>query len=211
MKAPYLFNRLATALFLCSFVAAWSFPLGLVAQSLYGTPTKGGGTVKVTGTSDLQEWSLTSAAPESQGLFGFNGENQLLSVSSFRFSLKAESLKSGLRAMDRKAYQTLRSEKFPDILFVLDSVVVVPQQTDQYLIHATGGLTIKGVTQTISLDLVAKVLSDGSIAVRGTKELRFSDFYMLLPSFIGGAIQAGNDLKVAIALTYNPQVSARRQ
>ncbi|WP_181308753.1 YceI family protein [Rufibacter sp. XAAS-G3-1] len=204
MEANRLFSR-STALFLCSLLAVLALPQGLVAQSLYSTSPTDAGTVKVTGTSDLQEWSMTSTAAESQGLFAFDDMNQLRSVSSLKFTLGAETLKSGLRAMDRKAYKALKSGKFPDIRFTLDSAVVKPGQTNPYLVRATGGLTIKGVTQPVSLDLAARVNADGSITLKGTKALSFSDFYIKKPSFMGGVMQAGNDIEVAIALTYSPK------
>jgi polyisoprenoid-binding protein YceI len=205
MKANRLFARSATAFLLCSFLAVLAFPQSLSAQSLYRTNAKDAGTVKVTGTSDLQDWSLSSTATHSQGLFVFDGQNQLVSVSSLKFSLEAETLKSGLKAMDKKAYKALKTGKFPTILFALDSAVVKANQTDQYRIKATGGLSIKGVTQPISLDLVAKANPDGSITLKGAQELRFSDFYIKVPSFMGGVMQAGNDLVVSVALTYSPQ------
>ncbi|AMM51584.1 hypothetical protein TH61_10925 [Rufibacter sp. DG15C] len=204
MKAAKFSSRNIFTFFFCMILLEVAFPKSLSAQTVYSTHAGKAGTVKVSGTSDLQTWTVTSTEAESQGVFTLDEKNQMKAISQLQFTLKANSLQGGLKIMDHKAHKALKASKYPVISFQLESAVVLPIQANQQVIHATGSLTLKGVTHTITLPMLAVLNSDRSFTITGTKALRFSDYLIKAPSFMGGAMQAGNDITVDILLTYLP-------
>ncbi|WP_192823455.1 YceI family protein [Rufibacter sp. LB8] len=200
--------------FFCSAVApVWSMLVvlfmllltgGLAAQTTYRLSPGNPGTLKVVGTSDLQDWSMTSGEAVSQGEFLFTPNHQLSGVAGFSFSLKAASLKGPVKAMNRKAHKALNAKKHPYILFTLHKAEVREGKNNKHQIKGTGSLSINGITQTVSLELLAEVHPDRSLTLTGTKNLTFTHFLMQPPSFMGGVMQAGNDITVEIALTFSP-------
>lgn len=205
MKALTFLSRITLSFSFTMAVALVGFPQLLVAQTMYSTKSENAGTVKVKGTSDLQNWTMTSKEIESQGLFFLDNKNQLKSITQLSFSLKAKSLKGGLRPMDHKAHKALKASKHPDIFFQLDSAVVSLNQLNQQLIKATGSLTLKGIAHTVSLNLLAVTNPDQSLTITGSKALKLSDYLIKAPSFMGGAMQAGNDITIDFLLIYSPQ------
>ncbi|MDQ0641014.1 polyisoprenoid-binding protein YceI [Pedobacter sp. W3I1] len=177
-------------------------PLVTVAQTAYQFSKMGSGSVKVTGTSNVHDWSMTSKQFESTGTFNFNAWGEMTDVTALRFTLAARSLKSGKSSMDDRTYKTLSATKFPKISYQLTFATVTMIQAKRYSIETTGILTIAGKTQSLSMKVMALVNADGSISCHGSENLMLTDYGIEPPSFMLGAMKVGNNLNVQFEFDY---------
>lgn len=208
MKLVLICNCRAICLFFSVLLAFLVVPQSASAQTEYSIKSAKAGNISISGTSDLQDWTITSRQMQGLGTFTVNEQNQLTAITAFRFSVPVYCLKSGIIPMDRKAYKALKAKKHPTISFLMQTAQLVEVRPNQYDVTGTGGLTINGVTRTVTIKLVAEVGADQSIALRGTHALKFSDFIMKVPSFMGGAMQAGNEVVVKFTLPLSPTLAA---
>ncbi|RYE58133.1 MAG: YceI family protein [Sphingobacteriales bacterium] len=184
-------------------------PLGTKAQSVYKLTPANDVLVKVLGTSNVHDWTMTSTGIESQGIFKFNSKDELIGLSNFSFSVQARSLKSGKSSMDDRTYKSILANEFPKIVYQLKTAVVNPLAPNKFQLQTTGNLTIAGNTQLISMNVVATINADQSITCTGSEKLKLTDFKINPPSFMLGAMKVGNDLTIKFDLNYNKSTSAK--
>ncbi|NJN29008.1 MAG: YceI family protein [Cyclobacteriaceae bacterium] len=70
----------------------------------------------------------------------------------------------------------LFEEKNPTIIFKLTNATVNGAN-----VKANGSLTMAGVTKPIVMNVVAKVLADGSVHLSGSQAINMKDFQMIPP------------------------------
>ena len=175
-------------------------PMAVMAQGSYKLNT---GSLKVSGTSNVHDWTMTSTGIESQGAFKFNSQDELTGLSNFSFTVMAKSLKSGKSSMDGRTYKSIKADEFPKVSYQLKSAVVTKLGDNKYKIATTGNLTIAGVAQSISMTVTAVVDTNKSITCHGTEKLKLTDYQIDPPSFMLGAMKVGNDLVIQFDLTYS--------
>jgi len=178
-----------------------AIPQCLMAQTNYKLLPGKDVNVKVLGSSNIHDWTMTATGIESQGDFKFEGD-QLRSLHSFNFSVEAKSLKSEHESMDSRTYKTINADKYSKITFKLNSAVVTSVQKNKYLIKATGELTISGATQTVVLNVTAVVNPDNTISCSGSQKIELTDYKIDPPSFMLGAMKVKNDLTIQYNLVY---------
>jgi len=177
-------------------------PIVIMAQTPYQLAAAKNNTIKVEGTSNVHDWTMTAKDVESVGTFKFNTRNELTDISSLKFSVVAKSLKSEKTSMDGRTYKSMKADQFPKVTYQLTAATVTIIQDNKYAIQTTGLLTIAGKTQTISMKVMALVNSDRSISCHGTQKLKLTDYGIEPPSFMLGAMKVGNDLVIKFDLTY---------
>ncbi|HEY8782141.1 MAG TPA: YceI family protein [Mucilaginibacter sp.] len=176
-------------------------PECLRAQSIYKLVPGKDVIIKVLGSSNVHNWTMTATGIESQGDFKFEGD-QFRALSSFSFSVEAKSLKSEHESMDNRTYNTIKANQYPKIIYKLTSAVITPVQKNKYLIKATGELTISGATQSIILNVNAVVNPDNTISCTGSQKIKLTDYKIEPPSFMFGAMKVYNDLTIQFNLLY---------
>jgi len=144
-------------------------PQCLLAQANYKLLPGKDVAVKVLGSSNVHDWTMTATGITSQGDFKVEGD-QIRSLYSFSFSVDAKSLKSEHSSMDSRTYKTIKADQFATITYKLNSAVVTAVQKGKYAIKATGDLTIAGVTQTVVLNVSADVNADNTITCTGSQK-----------------------------------------
>jgi hypothetical protein len=183
-------------LIFCLFFAACGFlTVEMTAQSVYSLSSVG--EIKVSGTSSLHDWEMTSESASGQARIK-KGGSSISEINSLEFSLEVESLKSGRGRMDRNAYSTLESGSHPNIRFVLRNVKEITSNR----VIATGNLTIAGQTRSVELSVNYRVRGN-QIRFTGDHELAFSDFDIDPPTAMFGTVTTGDDLKIQIDVTYS--------
>ncbi len=145
---------------------------------------------------------MTTTTMESEGHFKFGEGNQLRELTAFSFSLNAKSLKSDHESMDNRTYKTIKADKYPKIVYKLNSAAITEVQKNKYLVKTTGSLTIAGVTQTISMNVTAVVSDENTISCTGSEKLKLTDYKIDPPSFMLGAMKVTNDLTIQFNLLY---------
>lgn len=172
-----------------------------MAQGVYKlTPSKDA-YIKVLGSSNIHDWTMTASGIDSQGEFKFEGD-ELKSLTVFTLTIDAKSLKSEHASMDDRTYKTIKADQFPKIIFKLTSALVAPIQKNKFLIKAKGDLTIAGATQPIAMDVTAIVNADNTITCTGSQKLQLKEYKIDPPTFMLGAMKVANDLNIQFNLLY---------
>ena len=196
-KLQYNWNilKIAIIMFMLS-------PQVLMAQT-YKLATNKDNNIKVLGKSNVHDWTMVAKGIESAGVFKFNSSNELVDLTSFKFSVVAKSLKSDKKSMDDRTYKAMKADQYPKITYQLTFATVTMVQANKYSIQTSGNLTIAGKTQVISMKVMALVNADGSISCHGKENLQLTDYGIEPPSFMLGAMKVGNDLAIQFNLTYS--------
>ena len=182
-------------------VALLVIPQVLSAQSVYKIAAGKDVNVKVLGSSNVHDWTMTATGIESQGEFKVDDE-QLKSLTAFSFAVEAKSLKSEHESMDNRTYKAMNADKFPKITYRLTSAAISTVAKNKFLIKATGDLTISGASQTVTLLVNATVNADNTITCTGSQKIKLTDYKIQPPSFMLGAMKVANDLTIQFNLNY---------
>ncbi|HKK25325.1 MAG TPA: YceI family protein, partial [Gracilimonas sp.] len=119
-------------------------------------------------------------------------EDSLISISDLQFNVVVDGIKSGKGGMDKKTYNALDKDKYPNITFVLSEITSISDT----MLTATGDLTVSGVTKTIQMDVNYEILPDGSVLFNGTQNINMKDYDVDPPKAMFGAIKAGEEVDV---------------
>lgn len=169
-------------------------PLAISAQSF--TLNNGEGEVLVTGTSTLHDWE--EVAEQKSGSITLDITGELPNISSLKFTVEAESLKSGKGAMDKNTYKALETKDHQQIVFEMKrvkSISPVTATSNKYKVVATGNLTIAGSTNTVDIPFNLTV-SDTKVVLEGKKGLKMTDYNINPPKALLGTITTGNEIEV---------------
>lgn len=160
--------------------------------------------IKVSGTSNLHDWNMKAQSTTVSAKFDLKpGTNQLQDISALSFTMPVKGLKSDENLMNTRAYTTLKADKHEKIAFQMSSAVVTPQANNQYLVKATGNLTISGVTKPVTLVANGVVNADKTITITGAQKIKMSEFGVKPPSFMLGALKVGDQVTVEYNLKFN--------
>jgi polyisoprenoid-binding protein YceI len=152
--------------------------------------------IKIEGTSTFHDWHMDSEQGRSVAVFNFNGIT-LTNVPSLTFTVRAETLKSGTKALNKNAYKALNTDKYPDITYTSKSVTVRANGANSYILNTKGALTIAGVTKEVSIPVTCTVNpADMTVQAGGSYKLKMSEFNVSAPSFMFGAMKTGNEITI---------------
>lgn len=155
--------------------------------------------IKISGTSTLHDWVMTSTEPKVQVRLTRTTEGTLSTLEGATFTLRSESLKSGRQAMDHNTYSTLSTDEFKTINLSVTETAVTPAQ-----LKCIGNITVCGVTKPITLDVAYKLNANGSIRCTGSKKLKMSDFGLEAPTFMFGTVRTGDEVTVDFSIMLVP-------
>ncbi|PHQ65984.1 MAG: hypothetical protein COB99_00855 [Sulfurimonas sp.] len=134
--------------------------------------------VEVLGTSTLHDWKMASESLEVS-MAQENGKFTKLDV-----SMIIETLKSGDSGLDDNAYEAMKIDKYSTISFSL------LEQKDDGSIVALFKVLDKEQKKVLKPDLI----EDGHIA--GSFKVKMTTFGIEPPSFLFGAMSAGNEITI---------------
>lgn len=171
------------------------------AQTTYKLATGQDVYIKVSGSSNVHDWTMISTLMESNGVFT-TGAQTLTAIKSFNFQLAVKSLKSEHKTMDSRMYKSVNESKYPTISYKLISATITQTSKGKCLIESKGELTIGGATQPITMEVTAAVNFDNSITINGSKKIQLTDYGITPPSFMLGTMKVYNDLTIQFNITY---------
>src|SRR5699024_6076983 len=99
----------------------------------------------VSGTSTLHDWDMPSSTAKGSMQATVDGST-LSEIQSLKIEMPAESIKSGKKAMDKKAYSALKSNKHKTVTFNLKSAA---KSGDTWTFDGT--FDIAGASKNVSL------------------------------------------------------------
>jgi polyisoprenoid-binding protein YceI len=151
----------------------------------------------VLGTSTLHDWEMKSASRTGTANLTVT-DSKLVDINSIDITLPTETIKSEKKSMDKVAYETLKTDKFKNIKYVLKSADKVNETTW----NLTGTYTIAGVSKVLKTQVRATV-ANGVVNMQGSNKITFTEFGMKSPTALLGTIRTGEDLIIKFNLNFN--------
>lgn len=185
------------------FVAAPAVVTGAAAPGAE-TLAPAAGTVTVSGTSTLHDWSVRAT-----GLRGsldlpagfLSGETT--AVPAARFTLPVRALQSEHDKMNTLMWEALQTTKHPELSFALESARLQGAGGPTVKVEVKGALTVAGVARPVTL--VLDVRRDGNrLLASGELPLKMSDFGIKPPTAMMGTMHTGDAVRVKIETTLAP-------
>lgn len=169
-----------------------------LAQAYELTPA--GSKAVITGTSSIHDWEMDLTRFNSGFQVNMEG-NILKGINNVTFSGMAKDLKSNSSIMDKKAYDALKSDKFPEIRFSGSSITGLVSEGNTIKGTLNGRLSLAGQTRDVTVPFTGTV-NGSSINIKSTAELTFSEFGMEPPTAMLGTLKTGDKVKVNFNLQY---------
>ncbi len=181
---------------------------GLLAQTVkYNVAPES--TMSVIGTSTLHDW--TSAVTKITGYMELDQKtankgtlkagDEIVSV---KIVVPAKSIISQRGAtMDKKTYDALKAEQFPDIVFEFTKIKVTAVLDGKISILAKGNLTIAGKTNAVEIPVEGKVVSATQMNFAGSHKVNMRNYDMEPPSAMFGQIVTGEVVELKFELILN--------
>ena len=185
------------------FIAAPAAVTGAAAPGAE-TLAPAAGTVTVTGTSTLHDWTVRAT-----GLRGsldlpagfLSGETT--AVPAARFTLPVRALRSEHEKMNTIMWDALGVAKHSELTFALESARVQGSAGATIKVEVKGALTVAGVARPVTL--VLDVRRDGNrLLASGELPLKMSDFGIKPPTAMMGTMHTGDAVRVKIETTLTP-------
>ena len=156
----------------------------------------------VKGTSTLHDWEMVTESGMSGHIECNEGQTNDLCITAIKLSVDVKTLKSGKNLMDKKCYDALKEDKFPQIKYNFEKVSSLEKQSDgTFQTVLVGDVTIAGVTKKTTVN--AKVQFNGtSLKITGSKDMKMSDFNVKPPKALMGTIKTGNEITVEFNLNF---------
>lgn len=188
-------------LFLLTIVSV-AFVTNLRAQVAYKLNGSKDNMVKISGKSNVHDWTMIAENPVCEANFTVPGGDDGVpqSLSSLTFSVSAKSLKSESESMNNRTYKTIKADAYPQITFKLREATVTPLQKNKFSVNAVGTLTIAGVSKVITLQVTGDVKADNTITCSGQEKIKLTDYGIQPPSFMLGAMKVANELTISFTL-----------
>jgi polyisoprenoid-binding protein YceI len=149
----------------------------------------------VSGTSSLHDWSMPSTTATGT-LIATEAAGKLDDIKSLTVEMPAESIKSGKKGMDKKAYEALKTESHKTVKFDLKSA---SKSGDVWTL--TGTFTIAGTTKTVSLK-AKETSANGTHGLSGSYSFKLSDYNITPPTALMGTVKTGNDVKITFDVKF---------
>ncbi len=155
--------------------------------------------VWVEGTSTVRAYRCESAQVTGAASAGSTQLASIGSVSGAEVSIPVASLDCRNETMNGHMRNALKANAAPTIRFRAQSVDVAANGA----VKMTGGLTIGGQTQQVSIDATAAEVN-GQLRVRGTKQIRMPDYGVRPPSLMMGTMRVNPLVTVGFDVVLRP-------
>ena len=170
------------------------------ADSISGTWTIGAGSIAGYRVEEILFGQSADAAGRTEAITGTVTIADT-TVDAAEFSVDLTTVTSDEDRRDNQFHgRIMETATFPTATFVLDEPIdlgSVPADLEQITVTATGSLTLHGVTQPITVDLIAQ-RNGAALEVNGTIPITFSDYDIDNPS--GGPAQVGDEGEIEFVL-----------
>ena len=204
MKTRYLTSLALTAVFaIAGSTHAQSVRLAVGADSK----------LWIEGGSNLHDWtcrasSIDAAIDVDEAFLKLSAATPSL-LKKVQVKVPVRNLKCGHGGMDNNLYKALKADDTPDISYITGTFDVVPGATnDSFTVKTVGALKIAGAEKTVSMDVMATRLADGSIRADGELPLLMTDFGVKPPTAMLGTLRTSNKVTVKFSLLVGPQTIA---
>ena len=186
-----------------------------------------GSRLRIEGTSNIQDWQVES--PFIGGMLEVEPSFPLEvgdAVEPGPVQARAEvfiqvrSLKSVEKdgrpysnKMDEIMYESLREKQYPRIRYSLTGISLIGATNHdgdiQYEFESRGELAIAGVTNQITMPVIARLLGDRKLKISGSTSLKMTSFHIdpPAPATVLGLIKTGEDVSIQFEWVVAPRSS----
>lgn len=179
----------------------------LIPAAASAAALKPEGFLRVEGDSTLHKWTAKAAVLtlDVEPAEGLTPAAAIAAgkVKALKLTVPVAELTSGEKSLDKNMRKAMKSDKFPEVVYDLGAAGVAAS-SGALAASTTGQLTIAGEKREIAMRL-ALVPADGAVAVRGSYELKMSDFGIEPPKLMMGAIKVKDAVTVRFDLTIKTQ------
>ena len=163
--------------------------------------SKTGTNVVIKGTSSLHDWEMNLKAFNSD--FRLNQEGSLIKgFENVTFSCKATDIKSESSLMDKKAYDALKADDFPEIKFSGISSTGLVADGKKFTGTIRGKLNVAGETQEVTIPFNGAFSDNKTIDIVASTDLAMSSFNITPPTAMLGALKTGDKISVSLSLQF---------
>lgn len=120
-------------------------------------------------------------------------------VTDLDVTIPVKSLKSGDGALDGNLYKAMNADKHPTVRFVMSNAKVSVSDSGDIQVDADGKLTIAGTERVTKISAKGE-LNGSTLKVKGTKEIKMTDFGVKPPELMFGTIKTDNKIIVKYEL-----------
>lgn len=154
--------------------------------------------ITILGTSNIHDWKATSTTGNVSWLVSFNS-GHINQIKDITVAIPVTSIKSDKGGkMDKKMYEALKIESFPEIKFTLKRIEKIEPNNGKGTIYTIGYLEIAGKNQLVELLLNAEKLDKETIQIKLTKKIKMTDYNIKLPSALFGIIKTDDEVTIHI-------------
>jgi len=174
------------------------FSIALISFSSFRNTyelSKAGNEIIITGTSNLHSWSMGVVASDCAADFDIE-DSQLISISRVEFTCKSRDIRSNNNLMDKKTYEAVRADSYPEINFGFLTNTGLVSEGRKFNGTLKGNLSVAGTTREIEVPFKGTLNYDNTIRVEGSVELRMSDFKIDPPTALLGKLKTGDMVMV---------------
>ena len=158
--------------------------------------------LEISGTSTLKDWTMDVEKLDVVGQAVFDSEGNLSGFKDVVVTVDVKSIKSGTEAMDQNTYEALKAEEYPQISFNLaDDVTLIKQTSDLFMAICRGQISIAGTTKSLSFQAQGRFKGANKIELKGSEEVKMTDFNVDPPTFLMGANKTGDKIGLDLTLT----------
>lgn len=125
-------------------------------------------------------------------------------VRGAELSIPVADLACGDNTMDGHMRKALKAESHPTISFQLTSHEVLQQGADKGTVKLTGKLNIAGKENVITMSADATQEANGALRVKGSKELKMTDFGVKPPTLMLGTLKVHDPVTVHFDVLLRP-------
>ena len=160
--------------------------------------------ITINGTSNIHNWHEKVEKVSGKGVVK-QGADKGISIQTLNIIVEVNSIKgSGGSGMDKKAYQAMKADKFPEITFAItDPIANIPYGVKAFSTTAKGQLTIAGKTKLIIMPIKITISEDKKILVSGTQQLKMTEYGVDPPTAIMGMLKTGDAVTITFETTFS--------
>ena len=168
--------------------------------------------VTIDGTSSLRAWHEKVGEVTGDVTATVN-EDGSVALSAIRISMKVLSIKSDMgRMMEKKTYEALKANAYPEILFTVSAPIRLVQIRDaQTAIAVKGQLALAGVSKPMVMLVKTFAISRGVLQFEGSQTIKMSDYGVRPPSALFGTMRSGPDITIHVKTNFLNQTVSNNQ
>ena len=158
--------------------------------------------IEVKGTSTIHDWEMRSDNIISEVQFKLNDKGHPENIESLIFRMKKTSLKSNQSGLDRRAYDALKANKHPEIVFRMNGNSSIQEIGDKYKLSLNGDLVVAGISRQVNITATCLNGDDKKLVCSGTEKLKMSDFQIDPPVMMLGALKTADEITINYNIVY---------